>query len=323
MFVSCTWTVLYANCSQVCLRSFADSTRIRSSDIFLIPTKRKRLWPAAVPGMFPDASRTVLYVNCFQRSLSCARDPQDSLKSESWLSLPSNIPSNEHSFKMSSNMFTFSSPQAPETPNKRAFASPGKSRLPIPVSINCGITSVQASCPQTPSKIPLLAKSLRNLSLVAEDKPATTTKPRWEAPKRKPKEKKIWAGAPRVGVASTPKETQTSSRADVMPPPTPLPRKQIPLYGKARSLPMLPVPATPCSSPRRMSFRDSTIQFTYRNPANKGPVFASPERPRIDYDSIPKAEIKVNGMKRSVGYDERFPILKRVKKNKVQDIVEI
>lgn len=216
-------------------------------------------------------------------------------------------------------MFTFSSPQAPETPNGRAFASPGKSRIPIPVPINSGITSVQGSCPQTPSKIPLLAKSLRNLSLVAENKPATTTKPRWEAPKRKPKEKKIYAGAPRVGVASTPKKTKT----DAMPPPTPLPRKQHPLSGKARSLPMLPVPATPCSSPRRMSFRDSTIQFTYRNPAHKGPVFASPERPRIDYDSIPKAEIKVNGMKRSVGYDERFPILKRVKKNKVQDIVEI
>ncbi|KAF8432277.1 hypothetical protein BGX38DRAFT_1226552 [Terfezia claveryi] len=35
----------------------------------------------------------------------------------------------------------------------------------------------------------------------------------------------------------------------------------------------------------------------------------------IDYDKIPQKTTVINGIKRSVGYDERFPILKRVRKN--------
>ncbi|RPB27764.1 hypothetical protein L211DRAFT_845783 [Terfezia boudieri ATCC MYA-4762] len=35
----------------------------------------------------------------------------------------------------------------------------------------------------------------------------------------------------------------------------------------------------------------------------------------LDYDKIPQKTTVINGIKRSVGYDERFPILKRVRKN--------
>ena len=93
--------------------------------------------------------------------------------------------------------------------------------------------------------------------------------------------------------------------------------------GLAKPLPFF-CPATPKSSPATPS--NHIVISPYQLPGPLIPCIHVPQTPDsnvtmhtpsapVAYDKIPKKITVINGMKRSVGHDERFPILRRVRKN--------
>jgi len=85
---------------------------------------------------------------------------------------------------------------------------------------------------------------------------------------------------------STPKSTPVTPAMNISISPCQLP---------APLMPVIHVPRTP--------------DFKFTTPTQSAPVA---------YDKIPQKVTVINGMKRSVGHDERFPILRRVRKNQPQ-----
>lgn len=226
-------------------------------------------------------------------------------------------------------IFRFSSGQVEQTPG----GSPVKSRLPVPISLGRCIKNGKTSLPPTPSRIPKLAQSLQNLSLagMTPKKPLRTTSPSksngpaptkiTRTPSCATPQKRVVIGytptTPRKGVlvkkANVPPLAmrtggpQTPGKQQVeainVASPTPLSRKIKPVSRTRPGLSQLKI--------------EQSFEFTYHTKI-QAPIMPSPERAKIDYTTIPRILTVVNGVKRSSGFDERFPILKRVKKQKLE-----
>lgn len=224
-------------------------------------------------------------------------------------------------------IFRFSSGQVEQTPG----GSPVKSRLPVPISLGRCIKNGKTSLPPTPSRIPKLAQSLQNLSLAGMEakKPLRTTSPSKTKitgfPSCATPQKGVVIGytptTPRKGALAkkpnvpslavraegpqTPGKQQLKANLNIST-PTPVSRKIKPVSRTRPGLVQLKMEQS----------AQSAFHFTYHTAV--APIMPSPERPKIDYTTIPNTVRVVNGMKRSSGHDERFPVLKRVKKQKLE-----